>query len=83
VSRTPLGGPDKETIVATGTVKWFDATKGYGFIVEDKGGGEVFVRPQDVQQAGLQQLDAGQKVIFEPVTTPTGNVAASEIKSAG
>lgn len=71
----------KETNVETGTVKWFDEKKKYGFIVADNGGGEVFVRPEDVPQDSELKLAAGQKVQFEAVSTPSGNVAAKEIKA--
>jgi CspA family cold shock protein len=55
-----------ETIMAQGgTVKWFNPTKGFGFIVPDNGGNDVFVHISAVEQAGLKGLDEGQKVQFE------------------
>jgi len=49
----------------TGTVKWFNATKGYGFIRPDDGGNDVFVHVTAVEQAGLRSLVEGQRVNFE------------------
>ena len=51
--------------VATGTVKWFNATKGYGFIQPDTGGKDVFVHISAVERAGLSSLNEGAKVSFE------------------
>jgi len=51
--------------MANGTVKWFNTTKGYGFIQPDNGGKDVFVHISAVQRAGLQALDEGQKVAYE------------------
>ncbi len=53
--------------MATGTVKWFNTTKGFGFIQPDQGGTDVFVHISAVQRAGLAQLDEGQKVSYEIV----------------
>ncbi len=51
--------------MATGTVKWFNTMKGYGFITPDAGGKDVFVHISAVQRAGLQELHDGQKVSYE------------------
>ncbi len=51
--------------MATGTVKWFNAKKGFGFIAPDEGDKDVFVHITAVHEAGLQGLDEGQKVTFE------------------
>jgi CspA family cold shock protein len=51
--------------MATGTVKWFNSAKGYGFIQPDAGGGDVFVHISAVERAGLRELQDGQKVSFE------------------
>lgn len=64
--------------MATGTVKWFNATKGYGFIMPQDGGKDVFVHISAVQGAGLRGLNDGQKVHYE-VSNERGT-QASDIK---
>lgn len=51
--------------MATGTVKWFNSQKGFGFIQPDQGGADVFVHISAVERAGLRGLDEGQKVSYE------------------
>jgi CspA family cold shock protein len=51
--------------MATGTVKWFNSTKGYGFIQPDEGGQDVFVHISAVERAGLRDLQDGQKISYE------------------
>ena len=51
--------------MASGTVKWFNATKGFGFIQPDSGGKDVFVHISAVERAGLQGLNEGQKISYE------------------
>ena len=51
--------------MATGTVKWFNNQKGYGFIQPDDGGADVFVHISAVERAGLRSLNEGQKVTYE------------------
>ncbi|MFN3522045.1 MAG: cold-shock protein [Phenylobacterium sp.] len=51
--------------MSTGTVKWFNGTKGYGFIQPDEGGADVFVHISAVERAGLATLNEGQKVSYE------------------
>ena len=65
----------------TGTVKWFNATKGFGFIEPDDGGKDAFVNISAVQEAGLQQLQEGQKVEFELVPGRDGRQAAGSLKA--
>ena len=51
--------------LATGTVKWFDAKRGFGFIVPELGGGDIFVHQSEIQLAGFRRLSEGQRVQFE------------------
>ena len=51
--------------MATGTVKWFNGTKGFGFIQPDEGGADVFVHISAVERAGLRGLNEGQKITYE------------------
>lgn len=67
--------------MATGTVKWFNATKGYGFIQPDAGGSDVFVHISAVQAAGLQGLDDNQKVSYELETGRNGKEKVSELQA--
>ena len=67
--------------MATGTVKWFNATMGFGFIMPQDGGKDVFVHITAVQAAGLKGLDDGQKVSFE-VVMERGKAAATNLKLA-
>lgn len=53
--------------MATGTVKWFNATKGFGFIQPDDGSADVFVHISAVERAGMRSLADGQKISFEVV----------------
>ena len=66
--------------MATGTVKWFDATKGYGFIVPDEGGKDVFVHISAVERAGLQTLKDNQKISYELEEGRNGHMAASQLQ---
>ena len=58
--------------MATGTVKWFNKTKGYGFIAPDDGGEDVFVHHSAIKMEGYRKLVEGQKVEFEVTTGPKG-----------
>lgn len=65
--------------MAEGTVKWFNTTKGYGFIQPSEGGNDVFVHISAVQKAGLQTLADGQKIAYE-LQSERGKTAAVELK---
>ncbi len=68
--------------MATGTVKWFNATKGYGFIQPDDGGKDVFVHFSAVEQAGLRELNEGQKVSYDIVADKrTGKSSAGNLRA--
>ncbi len=66
--------------MATGTVKFFDATKGFGFIQPENGDKDVFVHISAVQRAGMDTLSDGQRVSFE-VVTERGKLAASNLQA--
>jgi CspA family cold shock protein len=66
-----------------GTVKWFNAQKGFGFIQPEKGGPDVFVHISAVERAGLSGLNEGQKVTFEVVADKrSGRSSAGNLKAA-
>jgi CspA family cold shock protein len=67
--------------MATGTVKWFNAQKGFGFIQPEDGGKDVFVHITAVQAAGLNGLDENQRVTYE-VVTERGKQAAANLRLA-
>ncbi|MBI1991598.1 MAG: cold-shock protein [Betaproteobacteria bacterium] len=67
--------------MATGTVKWFNATKGFGFIQPDDGSKDVFVHVSAVQGAGMSTLNEGQKVQFELVKGKDGKTSAGNLKA--
>ena len=66
--------------MATGTVKWFNPTKGFGFIQPDSGGKDVFVHISAVERAGLNGLNEGQKVSYE-VQSERGKLAATNLRA--
>ncbi len=66
--------------MATGTVKWFNATKGFGFIQPEEGGQDVFVHISAVERAGLRSLNDGQRVEYE-LQTERGKTAAVNLKT--
>ena len=65
--------------MATGTVKWFNPTKGYGFIEPEDGSKDAFVHISAVQKAGLTRLEEGQKVSYELQPSSTGKEAAEDL----
>lgn len=68
--------------MATGTVKWFNTTKGFGFIQPDGGGQDVFVHISAVQRAGLRELRDGQKISYEVVADKrSGKSSAEDLKA--
>ncbi|WGF89241.1 cold-shock protein [Marinivivus vitaminiproducens] len=67
--------------MATGTVKWFNATKGYGFIQPDDGGKDVFVHISAVERSGLGKLTEGQRISYE-LATERGKTSAANLQAA-
>jgi len=66
-----------------GTVKWFNPTKGYGFIAPDTGGKDIFVHISAVQKAGMRTLNEGQKLAFEIEQQANGRAAAVNLAESG
>lgn len=66
--------------MATGTVKWFNTTKGFGFIQPEDGGKDVFVHISAVERAGIARLNEGQKVSFD-VVSERGKTSAGNLKA--
>ena len=68
--------------MANGSVKWFNATKGFGFIQPDAGGNDVFVHISAVQRAGMTGLDEGQKINYEIVQDKRSGKSSADNLSA-
>ena len=68
--------------MATGTVKWFNPTKGYGFIQPDDGSKDVFVHISAVERSGIGNLNEGQKVSYDVQRGQQGKLAADNLRSA-
>lgn len=69
-------------ILAKGTVKWFNSTKGFGFIQPDDGGADVFVHISAVERAGLRGLNDGQKISYELVQDKrSGKTSADQLST--
>ncbi len=65
--------------MATGTVKWFNESKGFGFIAQDDGGADVFVHFSAIQGSGFKTLTEGQKVTYEVQNGPKGPQATNVV----
>ena len=68
--------------MTTGTVKWFNPTKGYGFIEPDDGGKDAFVHISAVERAGMSTLNEGQKISFDLQDGQNGKVSAENLSAA-
>ncbi|MHB0772993.1 cold-shock protein [Bradyrhizobium sp. 1.29L] len=66
--------------MATGTVRWFNSTKGYGYIAPDDGGRDVFVHISAVQKASLVLLPQGDKISYEPKIGRSGKISAENLR---
>jgi CspA family cold shock protein len=72
----------RRPLMATGTVKFFNAQRGYGFIVQDNGGPDVFVHISAVERAGIQHLNEGQRLSFDVQADPrSGKSAAANLQT--
>ena len=72
----------KEALMATGTVKFFNSQKGFGFIVQDNGGPDVFVHISAVERAGMSNLNEGQKLSFDVQNdSRSGKAAAANLQA--
>jgi len=72
----------RKKLVATGTVKWFNPQKGFGFIQPDDGSKDVFVHISAVEQAGMQTLNEGQKISYELEAGRQGKTSAVRLQRA-
>jgi CspA family cold shock protein len=70
---------ERVSIMATGTVKWFNESKGFGFIAQDDGGADVFVHFSAIQGGGFKTLAEGQKVSFDVQNGPKGPQASNVV----
>lgn len=69
--------------MTTGTVKWYNATKGFGFIQPDDGGTDAFVHVSAIERAGMNDLQEGQKISYELVKdTRSGKMSADKLQAA-
>jgi CspA family cold shock protein len=77
----PQEEAESRSLMATGTVKWFNPDKGYGFI-EREGGEDLFVHFSEIQMDGFKSLDEGQAVEFDVTTGRNGKEQASNVRKA-
>ncbi|MEK1853553.1 MAG: cold-shock protein [Phyllobacterium sp.] len=69
--------------MTTGTVKWFNTTKGFGFIQPDNGGADAFVHISAVERAGMREIVEGQKITYEMVRdAKSGKMSAEQLQAA-
>ena len=74
---------ERDDPMQTGTVKWFNATKGFGFIQPEAGGADVFVHISAVERAGMASLNEGQRIGFElERDSRSGKMSASQLQAA-
>jgi cold shock protein len=79
---TPLRVFIRRPLMATGTIKFFNTQKGYGFISQDNGGPDVFVHISAVERAGMDDLNEGQKLSFDVQADPrSGKSAAANLRA--
>lgn len=71
-----------EAEMATGTVKWFNNKKGFGFLVPDAGGKDIFVHISAVEQSGMSSLNEGQKIGYELMSDREGRSTACNLRAA-
>lgn len=69
--------------MSTGTVKWFNPTKGYGFVAPEEGGKDIFVHISAVQKAGMRTLNQGERIQFEIEAQKDGRQAAVNLARSG
>jgi CspA family cold shock protein len=67
-----------QAFAASGTVRWYNAAKGYGFIIPDGGGEDVFVHISAVERAGLKTLNAGQKIEYDVLLDPRSKKSSAD-----
>jgi CspA family cold shock protein len=73
---------DRNFVMSNGTIKWFNATKGYGFIQPEDGSGDVFVHISDMQRSGITALREGDKLTFDVQRGREGKMSACNLRLA-